>query len=217
MDELAREIGVSKKTLYVHFPTKQALIEEVLLAKAGELEAALAAVRAAHESNPVRALNELLVTWRQQISEIQPVFLRDLRLETPELFQRIAARRHALVNRHFGGLLEQGRDAGSIRGDVPIGFIVDVFMATVNEIGRPEKVDELGIGPREIFSNLTSLLIEGVLTDKGRSRWNAFKLSTAKSDAASTAAAPRRAATTAASRGRSPLSKPSAPRRPRRS
>ena len=109
---------------------------------------------------------------------------------------RIAARRHALVNRHFGGLLEQGRAAGSIRGDVPIGFIVDVFMATVNEIGRPEKVDELGMGPREIFSNLTSLLIEGVLTDKGRSRWNAFKLSTAKSDAAATAAAPRRAAST---------------------
>ncbi|HVU23520.1 MAG TPA: helix-turn-helix domain-containing protein, partial [Opitutus sp.] len=30
MDDLARELGMSKKTLYVHFPGKDALVEAVL-------------------------------------------------------------------------------------------------------------------------------------------------------------------------------------------
>ena len=37
MDDLAAEMGVSKKTLYVHFPTKGELLKAVVLQKVGEL------------------------------------------------------------------------------------------------------------------------------------------------------------------------------------
>jgi AcrR family transcriptional regulator len=171
MDALAGELGVSKKTLYVYFPTKRALIEEVLQLKLGEVEADLTRIRSRCAANPVRGLSELMTGWRRQIAEVRPSFLRDMQIEAPALFEQFSARRRQLVNRHFGGLLKAGRAAGAIRADIPAGFVVEVLLAAADAIGRPEKFEELELTPREIFSNLTSVLIEGVLTSKGRQRW----------------------------------------------
>lgn len=35
MDEIAEELGMSKRTLYQHFPGKKALLRKALLGKAG--------------------------------------------------------------------------------------------------------------------------------------------------------------------------------------
>mgnify|MGYP001553714166 FL=1 len=175
MDALAKELGVSKKTFYVYFPTKLALIEAVLASKLDEVDADLARIRLEHSGNPVRGLNELMAGWRRHISEVRPSFLRDLQRETPELFKRFSARRRQLVNRHFGGMIEEGRAAGAMRGDLPPGFVAEVLLAAADAMGRPEKIEELQLTPRGLFSHLTSVLIEGVLTDKGRRRWASCK------------------------------------------
>src|ERR1035437_2727022 len=39
MDNLAAELGMSKKTLYVHFPSKDALVEALIVGFTGEIRA----------------------------------------------------------------------------------------------------------------------------------------------------------------------------------
>ena len=48
MDDLAEELGISKKTLYAHFPGKIALLEAVLANKFAGVEAKLREVSRAH-------------------------------------------------------------------------------------------------------------------------------------------------------------------------
>ena len=48
MDDLAEELGISKKTLYAHFPGKFDLIEAVLADKFAGVEAMLKEVTRAH-------------------------------------------------------------------------------------------------------------------------------------------------------------------------
>ena len=50
MDDLAEELGVSKKTLYSHFPSKIALLEAVLADKFASLEANLEEITRAFPS-----------------------------------------------------------------------------------------------------------------------------------------------------------------------
>ena len=38
MDDIAKELGMSKKTLYAHFPSKMALVEVVILDKFQDVE-----------------------------------------------------------------------------------------------------------------------------------------------------------------------------------
>src|ERR1043165_3696150 len=50
MDDLAQELGISKKTLYAHFPGKFDLLEAVLADKFADVETRLKRVTHAHRS-----------------------------------------------------------------------------------------------------------------------------------------------------------------------
>src|SRR6266487_1819765 len=60
MDDLAAELGISKKTLYVHFPDKIALLEAVLADKFAAVEARLKRITCEHPHDFPAALHELL-------------------------------------------------------------------------------------------------------------------------------------------------------------
>src|SRR2546427_9441826 len=59
MDDLAEELGISKKTLYAHFPGKIDLLEAVLADKLAGVEAKLKEVTRAHPHGCPATLREL--------------------------------------------------------------------------------------------------------------------------------------------------------------
>src|SRR5437588_7649843 len=60
MDDLATELGMSKKTLYAEFPSKTALLRAVLLDKFASVEKDLAAVIGRGSRDATAGLQELL-------------------------------------------------------------------------------------------------------------------------------------------------------------
>src|SRR5262249_39680328 len=78
MEDLAAELGMSKKTLYAHFPKKTAVVEAVLLDKFQDIEATLHSVTSACSADFAGALHQFLAGIQGQLAEIHPSFLRDL-------------------------------------------------------------------------------------------------------------------------------------------
>ncbi len=79
MDDLAEELGISKKTLYAHFPGKIDLLEAVLADKFSSVEAALKEATRAHPDDFPATLHELLAGTQRELDEIKPPFVRDMR------------------------------------------------------------------------------------------------------------------------------------------
>src|SRR5882724_6016122 len=67
MDDLAEELGISKKTLYAHFPGKLDLLEAVLADKFAGVEATLKEVTRAHRHDFPEALQELLAGTQREL------------------------------------------------------------------------------------------------------------------------------------------------------
>jgi AcrR family transcriptional regulator len=170
MDDLAEELGMSKKTLYAHFPSKTALVEAVLLDKLGDMETEMERITAECSSDFLEALRQLLAAVQRGTEEIQPVFLRDIRRETPELFKLVESRRPTLIQRHFGKLFTAGRNAGMIRRDIPVRLIIEVLISATQGIMNPQKLAELGIAPKVGSSAIISVILNGALTAAGRSK-----------------------------------------------
>jgi AcrR family transcriptional regulator len=168
MDDLAAELGMSKKTLYAHFPSKTALVEAVLLDKFAEIEATLQKITAQAAADFAGALHRYLAAIQQHTEEIQPSFLRDLQRETPELFALIEARRRQIVQRYFGKLLGDGRKAGMIRKDIPVNLVLEILLGAAQAIMIPSKMAELGVTPQTGPTSIITVVLEGVLTEKGR-------------------------------------------------
>src|SRR5213596_708794 len=119
MDDLAQELGISKKTLYAHFPGKFDLLEAVLADKFAGVEAMLKQITRARPHDFPTTLRELLAGTQRELDEIKPPFVRDMRQKAPDVFKVVERRRAALFQQYFGNLLLAGQRAGMVRKDVP--------------------------------------------------------------------------------------------------
>jgi AcrR family transcriptional regulator len=168
MDDLANELGISKKTLYAHFPGKLDLLEAVLADKFASVESTLKEVTRAHPHDFSAALPDLLVNTRRELDEIKPPFVRDIRQKAPHVFKVVERRRAALIERYFGKLFVEGQRAGMVRKDVPANLMIEILLAMVQAIMNPAKMEELGMVPKEGFGGIIKIVLEGALTSKGR-------------------------------------------------
>jgi AcrR family transcriptional regulator len=168
MDDLAEELGLSKKTLYAHYPSKIGLLEAVLADKFAGVEAKLAAVARAHPHDFSAALHELLGSARHELDEIKPPFVRDMRQKAPEVFKTVERRRAELIARFFGKLFVEGQRTGMVRKDLPARLLIEILLAAVQVIVNPAKVEELGLTPQTAFTAVVKVVLEGVMTRKGR-------------------------------------------------
>ena len=168
MDDLANELGISKKTLYAHFPGKIDMLEAVLADKFASVESALREVTRAHPDNFPATLHGLLSNARRELGEIKPPFVRDIRQKAPQVFKVVERRRAALIERYFGKLFVEGQRAGMVRKDVPARLIIEILLAMVQAIMNPAKMEELGMVPKEGFAGIIKIVLEGALTSKGR-------------------------------------------------
>lgn len=168
MDDLAEELGMSKKTLYASFPSKTALLEAVLHAKFDEVESDLRRIGATAAKDVVLALHELLACVQRHTEEIQPPFVRDIRREAPEMFQLVQRRRRDMIQRYFGKILREGRKAGIVRKDIPTELMIEILLGLTEAIMNPPKLAELGLTPKEGYLTIITVILEGVMTEKGR-------------------------------------------------
>src|SRR5947207_14829941 len=72
MDDLADELGMSKKTLYAHFAGKTALVEAMLLDKFQRLESDLGQITSGGSSDFLHDLHRLLTCVHRHTEELRP-------------------------------------------------------------------------------------------------------------------------------------------------
>src|SRR5438034_9451002 len=168
MDDLAEELGISKKTLYAHFPSKTALVEAVLADKFAGAGAALERISREHRHDFPAVLHQLLAATQRELDEIKPPFVRDMRQKAPHVFKMVERRRADLIQRHFGKLFVEGQRTGMVRKDIPANLMIEILLATVQAIVNPAKVEELGLTPKSGFASVVKVVLEGVITRKGR-------------------------------------------------
>ena len=127
MAEIARRAGVVRATIYMHFPTRESLLDAVM-----EHATALVAdaTRAAEpeRGEPKEALERvLLATWRQ-LSQFHNILQINInRLSAKELH-----RRHLPITTQIVPLLERGQADGVFRSDVSALWLIAVVRAIVH-------------------------------------------------------------------------------------
>ena len=127
MAEIARRAGVVRATIYVHFPTRESLLDAVM-------EHAVAEVaQATREADPTRgaptdALERVLLATWEKLSNFHAL----LAINTGRLSAKELHRRHLPVMTQFAPLIERGQKDGVFRSDVPVSWHLAVLRAIVH-------------------------------------------------------------------------------------
>jgi AcrR family transcriptional regulator len=169
MDDLAEDLGMSKKTLYGCFPSKDALLKAVLIEKFRAVETDLHRITS-DCSDVAAALHQLLACVQHHTEEIHPAFVRDIGREAPDLFKLVERRRRDVIRRHFGRLFDRGRNVGLIRKDIAPKMVIEILLGATQAIMNPPKMAELHLTPRSGYTTIITVILEGVLTRLRRPR-----------------------------------------------
>jgi AcrR family transcriptional regulator len=127
MSEIARRAGVVRATIYVHFPTRESLLDAVMERSVADVAGALRGAEP-QRGEPVEALERVLrATWRELARFHALLAINIARLSAEEL-----RRRHLPVLDQLQPLIERGQAEGVFRRDLPVAWHLAVIRAIVH-------------------------------------------------------------------------------------
>jgi AcrR family transcriptional regulator len=127
MAEIARRAGVVRATIYVHFPTREALLDAVMEHAVGQVAEATRGAEPTRGA-PAEALERVLLATWDKLSNFHTL----LAINTSRLSAKELHRRHLPVMTQFVPLIERGQADGVFRRDVPVSWHLAVIRALVH-------------------------------------------------------------------------------------
>jgi AcrR family transcriptional regulator len=140
MAEIARRAGVVRATVYMHFPTRESLLDAVMEDAVAQVAEATRGAEPT-QGEPGEALERVLrATWHK-LSDFQTL----LAINTSRLSAKELHRRHQPVMTLFVPLIERGQKKGVFRSDLPgswhLGMVRAIAHAASAEL-RSGRIDE---------------------------------------------------------------------------
>jgi AcrR family transcriptional regulator len=127
MSEIARRAGVVRATIYVHFPTREALLDAVMEYAVGQVVESMRSAEP-QRGEPVEALMRVLrATWRQLGQFHGLLALNTARLSAEELH-----RRHVPMLDQLEPLIKRGQKQGVFRSDLSVSWLLAVTRSIVH-------------------------------------------------------------------------------------
>jgi len=161
MAEIARRAGVVRATIYVHFPTRESLLEAVTKRAIAEVTQAMAAA-APNRGDPAEALQRVLTTAWQELGRFHALIAINTRRPQAEL-----RRLHRPVLALLQPLIERGQRAGAFRSDVPAMWHLSMLLALIHAASGELQTNRLPAA--EIESALVTTVL-GALSATGGDR-----------------------------------------------
>ncbi|MFI5346558.1 MAG: TetR/AcrR family transcriptional regulator [Elusimicrobiota bacterium] len=168
MDDLAHELGMSKKTLYEFFPGKIDLLRATTRLRNDGCRAEMEAIASEKLDFFARARKTFAYISRMY-SQLTPAYLTDIRRNAPEVWNEIQEFRRTYVRRNMLDLIDQGIAQGILREDLDRETLVRLYLTMTSALLNPEIS---GWAPGEqistTFEVFVKIYFEGLITDAGR-------------------------------------------------
>lgn len=171
VDEIANKLGMSKKTLYKFFPSKDELVREVVRMVIKEMEACRCNVMAHDDIDFVEKLKQLMKYVGIQYSKMSRHLIEDLEKNASSIWKEIADYRTEHIQKNFSALLKEGAAHGVFRIDVDDDLILLIYSNVIRNIINPEILTQLPYSAAQVFDAAIKILFEGMLTDAARKQY----------------------------------------------
>lgn len=171
MDEVSKNLRMSKRTLYQFFRDKEELVMACVKSNMDN-EHKFAEQIAARASNVLEIMLGVTAYRINDFSSASDNYLREIQL-FPNVAQYFKQRR-SQVDEEFIHLLQIGVDQGLFRSDINYAVVVHALaLLTDNVLHRAESLEHYTI--EEFIKNFVVVLFRGCVTDKGREVIDNFK------------------------------------------
>lgn len=133
MDDIARELGISKKTLYQNFKDKRDVVAQTMN-QHHDCGIKELIERSSNTSNSIEEFLQLLLMAKKWIEEINPSFEYDLQKYYPDVYKEHNNKRIINMTSFFTNNLNKGIQEGVYRDDVDVDIITKFHVTTMSSV-----------------------------------------------------------------------------------
>lgn len=176
MNDIARHLGMSKKTLYQFYSGKQELLEAIIkdfeTLVSGKIEDILEDSSLAFTEK----LKSFLSYLGEAMNHISNVLLQDIQVHLPELWKRLEEYKRVAAFNRFDRLIAEGVKQGYVRKDIDRPVIIALYSCAIEYLLDPVFLEQLPSHISQafpkttggIFDQIIRIIFEGILMDDAR-------------------------------------------------
>jgi AcrR family transcriptional regulator len=164
MDDVAHEIGISKKTLYQYVKDKSDLVEKVVE------HTRLCHFPSFEDINEGNAIEQLIEVSRRVnalMKEYSPSYDYDLRKYYPNIHQKLMDARRKLMYESMLANIRKGKKEGIYRSELNEEIIAKLHLLRMENLQSSELFDASEIHSSKFFNEIFIYHIHGLATLKG--------------------------------------------------
>lgn len=166
MDDIARELGVSKKTLYQYFTDKNDLVNQVVESHLNT-EIAFCDEVAQTQKDPIAYLLAISDNFGKESKQINPAVLFDLRKYFKEAWDKIHQYSQEFIYNQILNNLIVGKEKGLYRAELNEKIIAQYYVNMMQFMVNPENYSKDERNINSVYNELLRYHLHGILTDKG--------------------------------------------------
>ncbi len=170
VDEVAKGMKISKKTIYKHFTSKEELVEAAFRSF---LEESAAFVKDVVNTDDVSVLKLVRILNRMltQTTMISNDFITDLQQTMPALWDEFDNFRSSMMRDTISKIYAQGIEEGLVK-KYPLPVVVAVFVGGIREIIKSEFLEVNGFSFNQAVASFYRFMLTSIMTEKGNEEFS---------------------------------------------
>jgi AcrR family transcriptional regulator len=166
MDDISRELGMSKKTVYQQISDKKELVNRVMEHEIDRMNRNLDEMSGS-EYNAIEELIEVNKRVHNAIGAHSPTFYYDLKKHYPDLFKQWNMRRRMIMVDMIMRNLNKGKKEGLYRNEMDEKIISKLYMARMEMLHDNDFIKNEESVSRDFFREIILYHLHGICNDKG--------------------------------------------------
>ena len=130
MDDIAKHLGMSKKTIYQFFKDKNELVIALVRKKFSENEEQMEEI-VRKSANVIEGMIDMMKCSEEIFAKINPMVIHDMQKYHPEAWKQIQHLKSGVIVQTLEELLNKGIEQGYIRADIDVKIIARMRMLQV--------------------------------------------------------------------------------------
>ncbi len=174
MDDIARHLSVSKKTLYQHFADKDELVLMIFKSHLKRKKQKYDAI-ALGSVNAIEELHKISFCLRQDMQEMNPSLLFDMEKFYPKAWEVFLDFKNKFVRQSILKNLKSGIEEGYFRPEINPEVITTLRLTTVETAFDDRTFPKEKFDFVEVQTQLFDHFVHGICNDKGRKLYQKYK------------------------------------------
>ncbi|MCY2685683.1 TetR/AcrR family transcriptional regulator [Salinimicrobium sp. TH3] len=166
MDEIAAEMGISKKTIYANFSTKSKLIEETAMYVFEQISKGIQNIRD-DRKDPIEELFEIKDFACQNLKDKKSSPQHQLQKYYPKIYTTIREKQKHILEELTKENLQKGIREGVYRSNIPVAFTSRIYFMGIVGIKDQDFFDEGEFHINELTEMHLEYHLRAIVTDKG--------------------------------------------------